>query len=116
MWHANSIDSGRVQTESIRLWSRVMGYSVYGIATSDGQAIEIASQLKAAGFRPNDISVLFPDRTTTHDFAHEKNTKLPEGAVAGVSAGGAIGATLGWLVGIGSLAIPGLGPFVAAGP
>ncbi|MGE3315363.1 MAG: hypothetical protein AB7O26_09620 [Planctomycetaceae bacterium] len=93
-----------------------MAHSAFCIATSDGQAIEIASQLKSAGFRPNDISVLFPDRTSTHDFAHEKNTKMPEGAVAGVGAGGAIGATLGWLVGVGSLAIPGLGPFIAAGP
>jgi len=93
-----------------------MSQSVFCIAKSESQAINIASQLKAAGFSQNDISVLFPDRTGTRDFAHEQNTKMPEGAVAGVSAGGAIGAGLGWLVGIGTLAIPGLGPFIAAGP
>jgi tetrahydromethanopterin S-methyltransferase subunit C len=60
--------------------------------------------------------VLFPDKQGTRDFAHEKNTKAPEGAVAGVGAGGAIGGTLGLLAGIGALAIPGLGPFIAAGP
>src|SRR5690349_18174619 len=93
-----------------------MSRSVICIAKSESQAINIASQLKAAGFSQNDISVLFPDRTGTRDFAHEQNTKMPEGAAAGASAGGAIGAGLGWLVGIGTLAIPGLGPFIAAGP
>ncbi|RIK75752.1 MAG: hypothetical protein DCC68_20685 [Planctomycetota bacterium] len=93
-----------------------MSRSVICIAKSDAQAIDIASQLKSAGFSHNDISVLFPDRTGTRDFAHEQSTKMPEGAAAGAGAGGAIGAGLGWLVGIGTLAIPGLGPFIAAGP
>jgi hypothetical protein len=93
-----------------------MSRSVICIAQSETQAINIASQLKNAGFSQNDISVLFPDRTGTRDFAHEQNTKMPEGAAAGAGAGGALGAGLGWLVGIGSLAIPGLGPFIAAGP
>jgi hypothetical protein len=93
-----------------------MSRSVICIAKSEAQAINIASQLKSAGFSENDISVLFPDRTGTRDFAHEQNTKMPAGAAAGAGAGGAIGAGLGWLVGIGTLAIPGLGPFVAAGP
>ena len=66
--------------------------------------------------RRNDISVLFPDRGGTRDFAHEKSTKAPEGAAAGAGTGGLLGGGLGWLVGIGSLAIPGLGPFIAAGP
>ena len=72
--------------------------------------------LKAAGFRNTDISVLFPDNVGSKDFAHEKNTKAPEGATTGTATGAVIGGTLGWLVGIGSLAIPGIGPFVAAGP
>jgi hypothetical protein len=60
--------------------------------------------------------VLFPDKGTTRDFAHEKNTKAPEGAVTGAGTGGVIGGALGWIAGIGALAIPGVGPFIAAGP
>lgn len=93
-----------------------MGTSVVCISSSEAQATSIVRQLKATGFRDNDISVLFPDRSGTRDFAHEQHTKAPEGAVAGASAGGAIGGALGILAGIGSLAIPGLGPFIAAGP
>ena len=62
------------------------------------------------------MSVLAPDKQTTKEFASEKNTKAPEGATTGVTAGGAIGGTLGLLAGIGALAIPGVGPFIAAGP
>jgi len=90
--------------------------SVFCITTSREQADRIVDQLKAANFSNNDISVLFPDKGTTRDFAHEKNTKAPEGAVTGASAGGVIGGTLGWIAGIGALAIPGVGPFIAAGP
>jgi hypothetical protein len=90
--------------------------SVFCIATSRGQADQIVDQLKNANFSNNDISVLFPDKDTTRDFAHEKNTKAPEGAVAGAGTGGVIGGALGWIAGIGALAIPGVGPFIAAGP
>jgi hypothetical protein len=90
--------------------------SVFCIATSRNQADQIVDQLKSANFSNNDISVLFPDKGTTRDFAHEKNTKAPEGAVAGASTGGVIGGALGWIAGIGALAIPGVGPFIAAGP
>ncbi len=90
--------------------------SVFCIATSRGLADRLVDQLKAAAFSNNDISVLFPDKGTTRDFAHEKNTKAPEGAVAGASTGGVVGGALGWIVGIGALAIPGVGPFIAAGP
>jgi hypothetical protein len=72
--------------------------------------------LKRAGFRNTDISVLFPENVGNKDFAHEKHTKAPEGAVAGASTGAIIGGALGWLAGIGALAIPGIGPFIAAGP
>jgi hypothetical protein len=74
------------------------------------------SDLRAAGFSNDDISVLFPDKSGTRDFAHEQHTKAPEGAATGAAAGGVLGGVLGWLVGVGSLAIPGLGAFVAAGP
>jgi hypothetical protein len=90
--------------------------SVLCIATSLGQAERIVAQLKTASFSSNDISLLFPDKESTRDFAHEKNTKAPEGAVAGAGTGGVIGGALGWIAGIGALAIPGIGPFIAAGP
>ena len=90
--------------------------SVFGIAKNESQAIMIADSLKAAGFSENDVSVLLPDKTGTRDFAHEQHTKTPEGAATGASTGAVLGGALGWMVGIGSLAIPGLGPFIAAGP
>jgi hypothetical protein len=90
--------------------------AVFGICTSVSQLEHTVESLKLAGFRNDDISVLFPDKQGTRDFAHEKHTKAPEGAAAGAGAGAVIGGTLGWLVGIGALAIPGLGPFIAAGP
>ena len=90
--------------------------SVFCITTSREQADRIVDQLKNANFSNNDISVLFPDKDSTRDFAHEKNTKAPEGAVAGAGTGGVIGGALGWIAGIGALAIPGVGPFIAAGP
>jgi hypothetical protein len=93
-----------------------MAKAVFCIADSEMQAAEIVRSLKTAGFAANDISVLFPDKEGTRDFAHEKNTKAPEGAAAGAATGGILGGAVGWLVGIGSLAIPGIGPFVAAGP
>jgi hypothetical protein len=90
--------------------------AVFGIAKSVAQAEQIANGLKAAGFSGDDISVLFPDKEGTRDFAHEQHTKAPEGAATGAGTGGVLGGALGWLVGIGSLAIPGVGPFIAAGP
>src|SRR5918996_1941724 len=93
-----------------------MAKAVFCIATSEFQAESIVNELKVAGFSDNDISVLFPDKTGTKDFAHEHHTKAPEGAATGAGTGGILGGALGWLVGIGALAIPGLGPFIAAGP
>src|SRR5271170_3624132 len=90
--------------------------SVLCIAKSESQAIDIVEQLKADNFSNNDISVLMPDKSGTKDFAHEQHTKAPEGATTGGVTGGVLGGTLGWLVGIGALAIPGVGPFIAAGP
>ncbi len=92
------------------------GKSVLGIASTQEDAVNIVNQLQREGFDSSDISALFPDKKGTRDFAHEQHTKAPEGAVAGASAGGAIGGTLGLLAGIGALAIPGVGPFIAAGP
>src|ERR1700730_6561604 len=90
--------------------------AVFGIYKTPMQAEAAVEALIAAGFSNQDISVLFPDKQTTKEFAHEKNTKAPEGATTGAVSGGAIGGTLGLLAGIGALAIPGLGPFIAAGP
>jgi hypothetical protein len=90
--------------------------SVFGIAKSEAQAITIADNLRAAGFTENDVSVLFPDKQGTKDFAHEQHTKAPEGAATGAGTGAVLGGALGWMVGIGALAIPGLGVFIAAGP
>src|ERR1044071_1021300 len=90
--------------------------SVFCLARDEAQACSIVDQLKGTGFSNNDISVLLPDKSGTRDFAHTKGTKAPEGAVAGAGTGGVLGGVLGWLAGIGSLAIPGVGPFIAAGP
>src|SRR5689334_3823428 len=90
--------------------------AVIGLVQTEAQAEAIVNSLRSEGFSTEDVSVLFPDKAGTRDFAHEKNTKAPEGAITGVGAGGVIGGTLGLLAGIGALAIPGLGPFIAAGP
>ena len=90
--------------------------AVFGLARDEAHASRIVDRLKAAGFSNNDISVLLPDKRSTRDFAHEKSTKAPEGAVTGAATGGALGGALGWLAGVGALAIPGVGPFIAAGP
>lgn len=90
--------------------------SVFGIYKNGALAEVAVDRIVAAGFAHNDISVLLPDTKSSRDFAHEKSTKAPEGTTAGATAGGVVGGTLGLLAGIGALAIPGLGPFIAAGP
>src|ERR1700746_2917402 len=90
--------------------------AVFGIYR-DCMAVENAvDAVRREGFRNTDISALFPENEGTKDFAHEKNTKAPEGAATGAASGAVVGGGLGWLAGIGALAIPGLGPFIAAGP
>lgn len=91
----------------------VAAFGIYPDQVTVGEAVDA---LKRSGFRNTDISVLFPENVGNKDFAHEKHTKAPEGAVAGASTGAIIGGALGWLIGIGALAIPGIGPFIAAGP
>jgi len=88
-------------------------FGIYRDPTSVENAVDV---LRQEDFRNTDISVLFPENQGTKDFAHEKNTKAPEGAATGAGSGAVIGGTLGWLTGIGALAIPGVGPFIAAGP
>ena len=90
--------------------------AVFGIYPNYGAVEAAVDALKMAGFRNTDISVLFPENVGTKDFAHTKATKAPEGATTGAGTGAVVGGALGWLVGIGALAIPGLGPFIAAGP
>lgn len=93
-----------------------MKKAVMCIVQERNSAESIVKELQGAGFPNEDISVLFPNKSGSKDFAHEHNTKAPEGAITGVGAGGVLGGTFGLLVGIGALAIPGLGPFIAAGP
>jgi hypothetical protein len=90
--------------------------AVFGIYPSVTQAEMAVDRIIGAAFSSNDISVLLPDNQSSKEFAHEKNTKAPEGTATGVATGGVIGGTLGLLAGIGALAIPGVGPFIAAGP
>jgi len=90
--------------------------SVYGIYLNRAAVESAVDQMKMDGFRNSDISVLFPEGGGTKEFAHEKDTKAPEGATTGATSGAVIGGALGWLAGIGALAIPGVGPFIAAGP
>jgi hypothetical protein len=93
-----------------------MGQAVFGIATNSGHAERIVTALKEAGFPSDNVSVLFPDTPKSSALAHELHTKGPEAAAAGAGTGWVVGGVLGWLAGIGSLAIPGIGPFIAAGP
>jgi hypothetical protein len=93
-----------------------MATSVFGIGKSESQIRTAIDRLKAAGFSENDISVLFPDKSTTRDFAIKHNTKVGEGTAVGGVSGGAAGMAVGLLAGLGLLAIPGAGPFLAAGP
>lgn len=93
-----------------------MAKAVLCIAKTDDQAAGIVDQLKAAGFSKADVSILLPDRAGNRDFAHERHTKAPEGATTGAIVGGVLAGGLGWLIGVGSLAIPGVGILMAAGP
>jgi len=90
--------------------------AVFGIYRDQMGVESAVDALRQQGFRNTDISVLFPENEGTKDFAHEKHTKAPEGATTGAASGAVLGGGLGWLAGIGALAIPGLGPFIAAGP
>lgn len=90
--------------------------AAFGLYPTRESVENAVAALKQEGFRHQDVSVLFPDKQGTKEFAHEKNTKAPEGTATGAGSGAVIGGTLGWLVGIGALAIPGVGPFIAAGP
>jgi hypothetical protein len=90
--------------------------AVFGIYPTADEAERAVDVLISAGFASGNISVLLPDNRSTREFAHEKATKAPEGTAAGVTAGGVIGGTIGVLAGVGALAIPGIGPFIAAGP
>lgn len=90
--------------------------AVFGIYRDTVALNHGLDNLRSAGFRSTDISLLMPENLGSKDLAHKKETKAPEGATTGGVTGGAVGGALGWLAGIGALAIPGLGPFIAAGP
>jgi hypothetical protein len=93
-----------------------MGHTIFAIATTEPQTVNIINQLRAAGFPSEDVSVLLSDKRDQADFGITHDTKAPQGAATGATAGGILGGALGWLAGIGTLAISGLGPFIAAGP
>jgi hypothetical protein len=93
-----------------------MKASVYCTTRTLEQTEAIVADLRRAGFGNQEISALLPDLRSTRDFAYEHGTKAPEGATTGGVAGLGLGAALGWLAGIGALSIPGIGPFIAAGP
>jgi len=90
--------------------------AAFGIFPNREQLEAAISSLKAEGYRNTDISVLYPENEGNKDFAHTKKTKAPEGATTGAGTGVVVGGALGWLAGIGAIAIPGIGPFIAAGP
>jgi hypothetical protein len=90
--------------------------AVFGIYANARGAEQGVTEMKTAGFRSEDISVLLPENVGTKDLAFVKGTKAPEGTATGVASGAVLGGAMGWLLGIGALAIPGLGPFIAAGP
>jgi hypothetical protein len=99
-----------------RCYMAARNTAVFGIYPTADRAEHAVDTLITAGFPSADISVLLPDTQSTREFAHAKETKAPEGTAVGVTTGGVIGGTLGVLAGIGALAIPGVGPFIAAGP
>src|SRR5436309_10958932 len=103
-------------SRSRRMYMAGKNTAVFGIYPTYGALDGAVESLRASGFRNTDISVLFPENVGTKDFGHEKNTKAPEGAATGGTTGAILGGALGWLAGIGALAIPGIGPFIAAGP
>jgi hypothetical protein len=111
--HDQSLEAIRIRRDQIMAGKKT---AVFGIYHTAAQAERGVDDLVAGGFTSDDISVLLPDNHGTKDFAHEKNTKAPEGTTAGVAAGGVIGGTLGLLAGIGAIVIPGVGPLLAAGP
>jgi len=90
--------------------------SVFGLFNDETALGRAVDALIGAGFRHEDISALLPDKQSTKTFAHEKHTKAPEGAAVGAAAGVVGGGTLGLLLGLGAIVIPGLGAFLAAGP
>lgn len=90
--------------------------SVFAVYSSREQVERTVAALRDRGFRATDISVLWPENEGSKDLAHELHSKAPEGATAGAGTGAIVGGTLGWLAGIGALAIPGIGPLIAAGP
>lgn len=90
--------------------------AAFGLYKTRLQVEEAVNTFKAEGFRNADVSVLLPENAGSKDLGHEKHTKAPEGATTGATSGVLLGGALGWLAGIGALAIPGIGPFIAAGP
>jgi hypothetical protein len=102
-----------IKEQTFMAGKNTAAFGIYRDRLSAENAVDV---LREANFRNTDISALLPENLGTKDFAHQKNTKAPEGVTAGATTGAVVGGGLGWLVGIGALALPGLGPFIAAGP
>jgi hypothetical protein len=121
-WEPNStpaLHSGEPHSNvggALSVWRKQMKQSVMCIVDRESKAAAIVDELKVAGFCNSDISLLMPDNTGIRDMGHEKHSKAPEGTATGAGAGAVVGGALGWLAGIGALAIPGAGAFVVAGP
>src|SRR5712671_3822634 len=90
--------------------------AVFGIYSTQAGVENAIGRLRDESFASSDVAVLLPESASGRDLGTVKATKAPEGATAGAGSGAVVGGVLGWLVGIGSLAIPGIGPFIAAGP
>jgi hypothetical protein len=90
--------------------------AVFGIYVQRSDFEKALHELKSSGFRHEDVSVLVPENLGTKEISTEKSTKAPEGIAAGATSGAVVGGVLGWLLGIGAIAIPGVGPLLAAGP
>lgn len=90
--------------------------AVFGIYGARAQVESTIERLRTEGFTNSSISVLFPENLGAQEMGLKKETKAPEGTVTGVGSGAILGGTVGWLAGIGILAIPGFGPLIAAGP
>ena len=90
--------------------------AAYGLYPSLSALESAISSFESNGFRTTDISVLYPESMGTRDLAHEASTKAPEGIATGAATGVAVGGVLGWLAAVGAIAIPGIGPLIAAGP
>jgi hypothetical protein len=114
--HRNNNSKFQPSNQKEKQMSHNKKTSVFGIYSNRTTVENAVDTLIKSGFSASDVSVLLPENLGPKSIGTEKATKAPEGAAAGATSGAVLGGGLGLLVGIGALAIPGLGPFIAAGP